>query len=245
MAKPKAMRPATTRIDHLICAGFDIASNSGICVMDGQCLLHVESWRANVPRPKGLGPMEANADYEAALAEPFRKHVREILKQFAVQYVAYEAPRTRDFERTITHVAPDALFAGQAVTTETQRASSNLSMLRSFGMCVILCGLSRNLGIPSYSVPADQWRKAFIGRSRAPKTDAAGRQIKDGRKWLKNQVVEQCRLEGITVPNDDAGDAVGVTFWLRARLSPMGRARAGDLFSETSTSNPSKGSFPF
>jgi hypothetical protein len=117
-------------------------------------------------------------------------------------------------------------------------------MLRSFGMCVIVHGLCRNLGIPCYEVPADEWRKAFIGRSRAPKTDNAGRPIKDGRKWLKNQVVEQCRLEGINVPNDDAGDAVGVTFWLRARLSPIGRARAGDLFSQP-TSNPAKGSFPF
>jgi hypothetical protein len=226
-------------------AGFDIATNSGICLMDGPRPVHVESWRANIPRPKDLGPMEASADYEAALAEPFRKHVRELLKQFSVQHVAYEEPRTRDFERTTTHVDPDAAWAGQAITRETHRASSNLAMLRSFGMCVILCGLCRNLGIPSYSVPADQWRKAFIGRSRAPKTDAAGRQIKDGRKWLKNQVVEQCRMEGITVPNDDAGDAVGVAFWLRARLSPIGRARAGDLFSETPTINPNKGSFPF
>src|SRR3954471_22996397 len=117
----------------MIVAGFDSATSPGVCVMDGPRPLHAESWRANIPRPKGLGPMEANADYEAALAEPFRKHVREILKQYGVQHVAYEAPRTRDFERTITHVDPDALFAGQAITTATQRASSNLSMLRSFG----------------------------------------------------------------------------------------------------------------
>src|SRR4051794_14422204 len=172
--------------------------------MDGSRPIHVESWKADVVRPKGLGPQEANAEYESALAEPFRKHVRSLLKEFGVQHVGYEEPRTRDFERTKTTINPDADWAGQAITKEVSRASSNLSMLRSFGMCVILCGLCRNLGIPSYSVPADEWRKAFIGRSRAPKSDNAGRKITDGRKWLKNQVVEQCRLEGIKVPNDDA-----------------------------------------
>jgi uncharacterized protein YjeT (DUF2065 family) len=226
-------------------AGFDIASSTGIFVMEGLRPLHAESWRANVARPKGLKPMEANAAYEAALAEPFRKHVRWVLKEFNVKEAAYEQPRTRDFERTVTRVDPDALFAGQAVTTETQRASSNLSMLRSFGMCVILCGVCHNFGIPCHEVPADEWRKAFIGRARAPKTDNAGRKIPDGRKWLKNQVVEQCRLDGIIVPNDDVGDAVGVAFWLRARLSPIGRARAGDLFSQPAAINSDKKEFPF
>lgn len=227
----------------MIVAGFDIASSTGICIMDGARPIHVEAWRANIPRPKDLGPMEANAEYESALAEPFRKHVRGLLKQYGVQHGAYEQPRTRDFERKKVTVNPEADWAGQAITIETQRASSNLSMLRSFGMCVIVHGLCRNLGIPCYEVPADEWRKAFIGRARAPKLDNGGRPIKDGRKWLKNQVVEQCRLEGINVPNDDAGDAVGVTFWLRARLSPIGRARAGDLFSQQPQKSDKE--FPF
>lgn len=228
----------------MVLAGFDVASSTGICVMDGSRPLYAQSWKANVARPKGLGPMEASAEYEAALAEPFRKHIRWVLKEYSVKEAAYEVPRTRDFERKITTVDLDAQWAGQAITTETQRASSNLSMLRSFGMCVILCGICRNLGIPCHEVPADEWRKAFIGRARAPKTDNAGRKITDGRKWLKNQVVEQCRMEGIKVPNDDAGDAVGVAFWLRARLSPIGRARAGDLFSQPTT-NPDKKEVPF
>ncbi len=224
-------------------AGFDIASSTGICILDGSRVLHLEAWRADISRPKGLGPMEADVQYEAMLAEPFRKHVRELLKRFGVTHAAYEQPRTRDFERKKIHVDTTAEWAGQAIHTETQRASSNLSMLRSFGMCVILAGLCRNRGIECHEVSADEWRKAFLGHARAPKHDRIGNKITDGRKWLKKEVIQQCAREGIIVTNDDAGDAVGVATWLRSRLSPLGRAMAGDLFSHQP--NPNKKDTPF
>lgn len=222
-------------------AGFDIASSTGICIMDGSKVIHLEAWKANIPRPKGLGPMQADVAYEAMLAEPFRKHVRGLLKTCGVTHVAYEQPRTRDFERKKITVDTTAEWAGHAIQEEIQRASSNLSMLRSFGMCVILVGVCQNLGIETYEVPADDWRKAFLGFSRAPKHDRIGNKITDGRKWLKNQTIAQCSREGIIVDNDDAGDSVGVTFWLRSRLSPIGRALEGDLFSH----QPEKKDTPF
>src|ERR1700761_890767 len=111
----------------MIHAGFDIASRTGICIMDGDKAVHVESWRSPRKRPEGLGPQEIDIEYEAKLAEQFRLHIRPLLIAHSVQHVGYEEPRTRDFERT------------DKLTGETKRASSNLAMVRALILCAHLC----------------------------------------------------------------------------------------------------------
>lgn len=205
----------------MIVATFDIATRSGICVMDGDKAVHVESWRSSQKRPADLGQFEISVEYEALIAEEWRDHARGILLAHNVQHVGYEEPRTRDYERKVKNRGGDWFGA-----TETQRASSNLAMLRTFGLCRDLCGICHRLNIPTSSVPADEWRKAFLGFSRAP------RGTKDGRKYLKTAVMNQCKLLRIPVPNDDAGDSVGIAFWLTGHLRIERMVRPGDLFAQ-------------
>lgn len=193
-------------------AGFDIASRTGICIMDGDKAVHVESWRSSHKRPEGLGPQEIDPEYEAMLAEDFRRHFRPLLIAHGVEHVGYEAPRTRDFSRI------------DRATGEEKRASSNLAMVRGLILCSHLCGVCQSLNIPTTSVPADDWRRAFLGFSRAPKT------AKDGRKFLKEAATNQCKLLRIKVPNDDCADAAGVAFWLGGHLRITRAVRPGDLF---------------
>lgn len=202
----------------MILAGFDVATRTGIAVMDGDRLLQLESFSPGIARPEGMERNATSPVYEAMLAEKFRDHVRAILVAHQVQYIAFEAPRTRDFERKVKHGGGE--FWG---TEETTRASSNLAMLRGFGLCTQLCGIAHRLNIPAHPVDADTWRQSFLGFSRKP------RSVKDGRAYLKAAAKSQCELLGFKVPNDDCADAVGVCWWLAGHLRISKRVRPGEL----------------
>lgn len=59
-------------------------------------------------------------------------------------------------------------------------------------------------------VPIASWRKAFIGRSMAPK-EVVGTDPR--RKWLKDTVLSACRSRGLSPEDDNAADAIGIMFW--------------------------------
>lgn len=199
--------------------GADIATRSGFAIDDGRTI-RVHSFKPRAKRPDSLSRNEISVEYEAELAEEFRDHVRSVLVAEEIEYAAYEEPRTRDFERVKTVVDTSSTWAGKAVRHEKERGSSNAAMLRTFGLCEQFCGVCQRLSIPTLCVSGDDWRKSFLGYSRAP------RGTTDGRKYLKQAVIKQCRLIGIEVPNDDAADAAGVVFHLRGYL---GLIRPGEL----------------
>lgn len=207
-------------------AAFDIASRTGVCLMDGEAVVHVETWKSHAKRPKGLGAQEIAIEHEAEIAEEFRAHVFSILGAFCPEHVGYEEPRTRDFERTKTEYDPAAAWAGGGLRKVKQRASSNLAMVRALILCSTLIGVCQRKNIPTTAIDADTWRKAFLGYSRAP------RSVKDGRDYLKKACVAQCKLIGINVPNDDAGDSVGVAWALRGLLRTTQLYRPGELFAQ-------------
>lgn len=208
----------------MMLVGLDIATRSGIAVINGERVVHVESFKSKVERPKELKSQEIDVEYEALVAEQFRQHFNASLAAWQPDAVALEEPRTRDFERTKTQVNPNAPGWGQAITKTTERASSNLAMVRSMILCAHAVGLCQRKNIPVYRVSSDDWRHAFLGYSRAP------RGTSDSRAFLKKAVKSQCELLGINVPNDDAGDSVGVAWWLRGHLNPRMATTVGDLF---------------
>lgn len=66
--------------------------------------------------------------------------------------------------------------------------------------------------------PPSKWRKAFIGRDKAP--DEIGEGLKDSkrwearREWLKQAVLAECHKRGLRPQNDNEADALGMMFWL-------------------------------
>ena len=199
--------------------GADIATRTGFAVNEGDSF-RVHTFKPRAKRPDDLSQGQISVEHEAALAEEFRDHVRGILVAEEIEYAAYEEPRTRDYDRVKTIIDTDTAWAGKSVRHEKERGSSNAAMLRAVVLCATFCGVCQRLDIPTISVSGDDWRKAFLGFSRAP------RGTTDGRKFLKKATVKQCRLIGVDVPNDDAGDGVGVCWWLRGYL---GMTRPGEL----------------
>jgi len=205
----------------VIIAGFDVATRTGIAIMEGDKFLHIESWRYPEPRPDGLARSEVDVNYEARMAESFRDHVRPLLVAHNVEHVAFEEPRTKDFERTKKYRDADGV-----VHKVTEKASSTGAMLRTFGLVRDLCGICHRLNIPAISVTADHWRKAFLGYSRSPAKE------EDGRKYLKDAAMAQCRLLRLNVPNNDCAESVGVAWWLSGHIRAARLVRPGDLFEE-------------
>src|SRR4051812_6135246 len=133
----------------MILAAFDVASRTGICIMDGEKVAHVETWKARAKRPAGLGAQEICIEYEAEIAEEFRAHIFSLLGSFQPGHVGYEEPRTRDFERTKTEYDPTAEWAGGGLRKFKQRASSNLAMTRALILCSTLIGVCKRKNIPT------------------------------------------------------------------------------------------------
>lgn len=61
-----------------------------------------------------------------------------------------------------------------------------------------------------FDVPIASWRKAFIGRSVAPK-EVVGTDMR--RAWIKDAVLKECAERGLTTDDDNAADAIGILFW--------------------------------
>lgn len=201
-------------------AAFDIASRTGICLIDGERIEHVETWKTRQKRPEGLGPQEIDIQHEAAIGEEFRAHVFALLASWNPEHIGYEQPRTRDYERTKKHVG-----LGVSYTTK-ERGSSNLALVRSLMLCGHLIGVCNLKNIGAVGISLDDWRKSFLGYSRAP------RGTPDGRKYLKQATIAQCKLIGVEVPNDDAADSVGVGWALRGILGLRRHGLPGELFSK-------------
>ena len=200
----------------MIIAGMDISTTSGLCVWDGKGYRAYE-FRPNVKRPSDLKPQELHAPYEAIVAEEWRDHVRRFFLSEGVEHVGYELPRTGDFSKF-----QDDGEGGK----EKVRSSSNLSLVRNFGLVTHMLGVANRLNIIHYGAHDTAWRKTFLGFSRAPKGHPG---FKTSRDYMKAQSKLRCAQLGIKVKGDNAADATGVCYWLKSYLDPDNKVM-GELF---------------
>lgn len=176
----------------MIVAGFDIATTTGVAVLDGARPVHVEAFR-----PAGKT--------EAEIFTGFRSWFRSTLKQFAVERVAIEQPlRTPMINQT----------KAKAGIIELSPQSSMETYLRLYGLRAIAIQSVDGLGLPPVvEVNQMTWRKSFTGNGRATKEDSValaqrimpGLTSKDaaeaiGIAWHLNGVLRSEKLKG-------AGDA--------------------------------------
>jgi hypothetical protein len=201
----------------MIVAGLDIASWTGLAVLDGDkvktCL-----WKA--PKSgKILGEDERSTTvdprHSGKVGREFEDFLRAWLLEHGVQHVAIEMPLRSNAQKTVTRVK-DRGFAGQSVVKEQHSITSMATIYRLYGLNFMAATVCARLGIPCELVNQTEWRKAFLG-SGSPK-DA------------KDAAVEQCRRLRIPINSKDEAEAVGIAWWLRGHLNPRQFARANDLF---------------
>lgn len=110
---------------------------------------------------------------------------------------------------------PGGLFAS---TPADQAQSNPHTLMVLHAMAGGASAILRRFHIPKRIVTPATWRKSFIGVTRAPPSVLR----KDGSRWLKTQVRDAADLlgskYGFNVPNNDASDALGISFWLAANV---------------------------
>ncbi len=123
----------------MIICGLDVATTTGIAVLDGDKLLHAEAFR-----PKGKT--------NGAINSGFRLHLIATFAAYGVEYVAAEEPLVTDLKNK----------DGQAMLTmQTYR--------RLYGLHGVLEELVETKNYPFEYVHQGTWRKAFLGTGRGDK----------------------------------------------------------------------------
>lgn len=127
----------------MIIAGLDVATRTGLCILDGDKLVHVESFR-----PAGKEDPE--------IFHGFRQWLRSMLVAHNVENAAMEEPLRSDLKRRNAD--------------GTEEAMTNMrTYLRIYGLRAHVREVCFALNIDCVEVNQSSWRKAFLGNGRADK----------------------------------------------------------------------------
>lgn len=149
-----------------VLCGLDLATTSGIAIMQDDRLLHVEAYR-----PPGKTDDE--------IFHGFRNHLLPLLKDFGVAYVALEEPLRSDLTRKEAD--------GSVVPISNMR-----TFLRLYGLRAHAIQICRQISVDWFEVNQSTWRKAFLRNGRGDK-DAAMAQCKLMRWSVPNKdAAEAC-----------------------------------------------------
>lgn len=134
----------------MITAGFDIATTTGCCILDGSKVVHIEAFRA-----KGADDAEIFANW--------RPWFRSMLLAHGVQACAIEAPLVTDIK------APDT--RPNARPGQTRNPVTMKTYLRLYGLRAHAVEIAKSLNIDCRELHQSSWRKAFTGNGRATKEE--------------------------------------------------------------------------
>lgn len=183
-----------------VIAGLDIATRTGLTILDGDNLLHCEAFR-----PKG--------DTDAEIFHGFRTHLRAHLVSYAVEYGAAEMPLP-------TNIQADVARKNAAGVTHVEKRNpvTMNTYMRIYGLFGHAAEIFFALNIPFEAVHQATWRKAFMGTGRADKDMAVAQvaQLSKQRGWPE-------------IKSKDACESVGVAWWLAGHLRLAQMMRPGEL----------------
>lgn len=124
-----------------------------------------------------------------------------LIKQYKVRKVIVEAP-----------------FMGP-------RPGAVLLAAKMFGVIELTCEAHQ---IPCVEATAGQWRRHFLGLTRAPTKMQGKGKVAARRHWLKQRALVACKARGWPVETDDEADAIGLLdFALSLDFERYGEASRG------------------
>lgn len=132
----------------MIVAGADLATTSGLAILEGTKVLHIESHR-----PAGKD--------DATIFAGFRVWLRGMLLAHHVEYLGVEAPLVTDIQ------APDR--RENALPGQKRNPVTMKTYLRLYGLRAHAVEIAHTLSIPCIELHQSSWRKAFTGNGRATK----------------------------------------------------------------------------
>lgn len=154
----------------------------------------------NGPQEWGSFRLPQTGEDIGAFAVAFRTHILELLSRSAAELVCYESP----------------ILRGNKTAIITARK------LYSLGTMVEV--IANDEGIECREEAMQRTRKFFLDRTTAPKSIVAGlsksQQSAARRKWLKEELVAECKRRGINVENDDEADAIAILLFCFNVIAP-------------------------
>jgi hypothetical protein len=134
----------------MIVGGADLATTSGLAILDGTRVVHIESHR-----PAGKTDSE--------IFTGFRIWLRAMLIAHGVEHLGVEAPLVTDIK------APDR--RANAKPGETHNPVTMKTYLRLYGLRAHAVQICHSLNIGCTEIHQATWRKAFTGNGRASKEE--------------------------------------------------------------------------
>lgn len=197
----------------MIVCGLDQAlRHSGAAILEGERFVVAEAFHA-----KAAG--------QGGAFREFRRWWSRFLETHQPNWVALEEPLRSDMMRSKIDYRPNDAF-GQSVVKTKVPLTNMQTLLGLYGVRAVAIEVCESLGIEYVEVNNQDWRQMIHGVRHAPKGTT------NTSEWWKSKAIERCRQLGWTVPSKDAAEAALIAEWMRISLSPLGRAKAGDLFAE-------------
>jgi len=159
----------------MIVAGLDLATTTGIAILERDRLVHWQSFR-----PRG----DANPE----IFHGFRQWLWSVLVAYGVQYAAIEEPLRSDLKIAARPINGAPLGAPKQWTG----GSSMATYLRLYGIFGHAQEICHALNIPCEVVNQSTWRKSFCGNGRATKEDAVAACKRMGWTIPKKDPAEAC-----------------------------------------------------
>lgn len=213
--------------------GIDVATTSGIAVLhEGRYTASTftasapykqKSKKERVEEALGMKVSSLDATLTGAVIDDFERKLIIELRRISEVYgpitaVGIEKPLVPNHERKKTVIDTSSEWAGKAVRKETVAGTNEATIHRLNGLAATAAKVCARLNIPAEYIDQTTWRKDFLGNGR-PGDSAKCKQL----------AMKTCKAMGITVPNADSAEAVGIVFSLNLKRNPYG-ARNNDLF---------------
>jgi hypothetical protein len=203
----------------LIVLALDLSkSSSGFAVGDGK------RWTAGCLKcpyqpPDDMRSNDIDAGYSGLIANWFRHSLHAIIEEHRPQRAAIEKPLPGNLATKRKYFQKNSDAFGESLVSVESGGTSYATLHYLHGLAFEACGLLHRKNIPTIFVAAQTWRRS-LGIGQPPKT------VKDRRKWLKQECVEQLRLRGFDVSQPDAAEAVGIGIHLLGALNLEARVGA-------------------
>ena len=193
-------------------------TSTGFAVTDGRAW-QTGALRCPIQPPKDMRRGDIDAGYSGAVCDWFRIQLHALLEEHRPQHAAIEKPMPGNIEKKEFYIE-ESDMVGKSLKSRKVGNTQVSTLHFLHGVVFEASGLLFRRRIPAIFVPVVTWRSS-VGIGRPPKT------VKDKRGWYKAQAMEQCRLRGILVKNNDAAEAACMAVHLLGILNLQ--ARIGQL----------------
>ena len=173
-------------------------TSTGFAITDGRAW-QTGALRCPIHPPNHMRTGDIDAGYSGAVCDWFRGQLHALLEEHRPDHAGVEKPMPGNMSKKEYFIEQSDMI-GKSVQSRSVGNTQVSTLHFLHGIAFEATGLLFRKRIPAIFIQVGTWRKS-VGIGRPPKGH------KNARAWYKQQALEQCRLRGISVKNNDAAEA--------------------------------------